>query len=57
MRNKFNWLTLAATALAAFTLFTESDAQQGGKKGPPFGKKGGGPGAAVTSEQIIERLM
>jgi hypothetical protein len=37
--------------------FTDGDAQQPGKKGPPFGKKGGPFGGAVTSEQIIERLM
>ena len=55
MNYKSFWLSAAALALMTLA-FTDGDAQQPGKKGPPFGKKGGPFGAAVTSEQIIERL-
>jgi hypothetical protein len=56
MHRKYFALGAAAIILATLA-YTDGDAQQPGKKGPPFGKKGGPFAAAVTSEQIVERLL
>ncbi len=53
MRNKFLWLGFAAVVMTALAFVDGGDAQPPGKKGG----KGGGFGRAVTTDQIVERIM
>lgn len=56
MHRRYFWLGLAAALMLAMAWADSGDAQPQGKKGPPFGKKGGGA-APVTADQLVERLM
>jgi hypothetical protein len=54
MRSKLVWLGFLVALIAALAWINDGEAQPPGKKGPPFGKKGGPP---VSAEQIVDRLM
>jgi hypothetical protein len=53
MRKRLVWFTLAAALMLALVIVDGGDAQPPGKKG---GKKGGF-GAAITADEIVERIM